>query len=193
MAKLAAAFIAALAVVAFLFCVRQLTDLSTSTFVATAFAFGTSVWATASQGLWQHTPSILFQSLAFWFLLRGLRLGARAVEPAGLFLSAATVARPPNLVTTLIFMLFVLICFRQSLLRLILWALPLSSSYYLQFCDQRLALGLWIPGRSCRHLWFSALGSRSRAVFQLRARLVRLFSILVPRSNRGLDRVDPRA
>ncbi len=123
-AKFAATVIAALTVVAFFFCARELTDLSTTTWATVAFAFGTSVWSTASQGLWQHTPSILFQSLAFWFLLRGQRAGGRALAPAGFFLSLAVVARPTNLVTALIFALYVLIYYRAAVPRFILWTLP---------------------------------------------------------------------
>ncbi len=123
-AKFSAAFLTALTVLSFFFAAGELTDPSTSTLVTVAFAFGSSVWATASQGLWQHTPSILFQSLAFWFILRGIRKGGRALEPAGIFLSLATIARPPNLVTALIFAFFVFIHFRESLLRFLLWALP---------------------------------------------------------------------
>jgi hypothetical protein len=63
-AKLAAALMTAFTLVAFFYVARRMTDLATATFVAIAFAFGTGVWSTASQGLWQHTPSILFQTIA---------------------------------------------------------------------------------------------------------------------------------
>ncbi|MBI4789462.1 MAG: hypothetical protein HY782_20725 [Chloroflexi bacterium] len=123
-AKLAAAVLTALAVLAFFFAARELTDTATSILVAVAFAFGSSVWATASQGLWQHTPSVLFQSIALWFLARGLRRGARAVIPAGLFLSLATIARPPVAVTAFVLTLFVLRHFRAALIPFGLAALP---------------------------------------------------------------------
>ena len=124
-AKVSAAFITALAIVAFFFCARELTDLSTSRLVTIAFAFGSSVWATASQGLWQHTPSILFQALAFWFLLRDTEGGGwKTLAPAGLFLSLATIARPPVLVIALVFSLFVLFYRRNAFLPFVLFALP---------------------------------------------------------------------
>ena len=123
-ARLAAAFITACAVLAFFFAARALTDLGTATLVTIGFAFGSSVWATASAGLWQHTPSILFQSMAFWFLLRGIRDGKQNLAPAGLFLSLATVARQPNFLTAGLATIFVLLYFRKSLLPFILWALP---------------------------------------------------------------------
>jgi hypothetical protein len=93
-AKLAAAFIAATAVLAFFFAARELTDLSSSTFVTVAFAFGSAVWATASKGLWQHTPSILFHSIALWFILRGIRHSADALGPAGASQGLTTSSRP---------------------------------------------------------------------------------------------------
>lgn len=123
-AKLAAAVIAALAVLAFFFAARELADTGTSTLVTVAFAFGTSMWATASQGLWQHTPSVLFQSLALWFIARGLRRGASAVVPAGLYMSFASISRPPVIVIALVLTLYVLLHLRSALVPFILAALP---------------------------------------------------------------------
>ena len=130
-AKLSAMVMAALAVVAFFFCARELTDLSTSVLVSVAFAFGTSAWSTASQGLWQHTPSILFQSLGIWFLLRGKRRGALAAAPAGIFLSLAVVARPPTMVSVAILSLYVLLEYRAAFFRFILWALPPAILFFI--------------------------------------------------------------
>jgi hypothetical protein len=123
-AKFSAAFIVAASVLAFYFCAITLTDAQTSMLVAVAFAFGSAIWSTASQGLWQHTPSVLFQSIAFWFILRGLRQGGNKIAPAGIFFSLATISRPSNILTALIFTLFIFIHFRQSLPRFIIWALP---------------------------------------------------------------------
>lgn len=123
-AKFAAAFITALAVVMFFFCARELADTRTSALVTLAFAFGTSVWSTASQALWQHTPSLLFQLIGIWFVLRGRRYGALAVAPGALFFSAATVARTNNALAALLFTLYVLIEYRAAFGRWILWALP---------------------------------------------------------------------
>lgn len=123
-ARLGAAFMTALAVLAFFFAARELADRETTRFVTLAFAFGTGVWSTASQGLWQHTPSILFQAIAFWFLLRGIRSETNALAPAGMFLTLAFIARPPNIVTLLVFTLLVFWCFRNALIPFVLWALP---------------------------------------------------------------------
>lgn len=129
-AKFSAMLMAALTVVAFFFCARELTDLSTSILTSAAFAFGTSVWSTASQGLWQHTPSILFQSLGIWFLLRGKRAGALAAAPAGIFFSLAVVSRPATIVTVAILSLYVLLEYRAAFVRFILWALPPAFLFF---------------------------------------------------------------
>ena len=123
-AKFAAAFITALAVTMFFFCARELANTRTSALVTIAFAFGTSVWSTASQALWQHTPSLLFQMIGVWFVLRGRKRGALAVAPGALFFSAATVARTNNAVAALLFTLYVFIEYRPALVRWILWAIP---------------------------------------------------------------------
>ena len=38
---------------------------------ALAYGLGTSVWSTASQGLWSHTPTLLGYVLGLWALLAG--------------------------------------------------------------------------------------------------------------------------
>ena len=123
-AKFTAAFITALAVTMFFFCARELTDTRTSVLVTLALAFGTSVWSTASQALWQHTPSLLFQLIGVWFILRGKKRGALAVAPGALFFSAATVVRMNNAVAALLFTLYALIEYRAALGRWMVWAIP---------------------------------------------------------------------
>ncbi len=44
--------------------VRERTNLSIAVVVSLLYAFGTSVWSTSSQGLWQHSTNTLLQSLA---------------------------------------------------------------------------------------------------------------------------------
>ncbi len=122
-ARLAAAILTALAVLAFFFAARQLSDLATSTLVTIAFAFGSGVWTTASQGLWQHTPSILFQSLALFFLARAANHGG-SLAPAGLFLSLATISRPPVVLIALVFALYVLAHHRRDAIPFVVSALP---------------------------------------------------------------------
>ncbi len=122
-ARFVAAVLTALSALAFFFAARQLTDLATSTFVTIAYAFGSAVWTTASQGLWQHTPSILFQSLAFFFIARAVSRG-RSLAPAGLFLSFAVISRPPVVFIALVVAVFVLVHYRRQLIPFVLCALP---------------------------------------------------------------------
>ncbi len=122
-ARLAAGVLTALGALAFFFAARTLTDTSTSVLVTVAFAFGSSVWTTASEGLWQHTPSILFLCIALYFLARAEQ-GTRALAPAGLFLSLATISRPPDLATAMVMTLFVFVHHRRSLIPFIVGALP---------------------------------------------------------------------
>lgn len=69
--------------------------------VAVAFAFGTSLWSTASRALWQHGPSLLALGLALWAVQRLVTGAARPRPPAaaalvGASLAAAYAFRPGN-------------------------------------------------------------------------------------------------
>lgn len=123
-AKFAAAILTALAVVLFFLCARTLSDVNTALPLTLMFGFGTSVWSTASQALWQQTPSIFFQLIGIWFLLRGYRQGAHAAAPAALFFSAATVSRPNDAIPALLFTLFFISQYRAALWHWIAWAIP---------------------------------------------------------------------
>ena len=129
-AKLAAAFITALAVLMFFFCVRELADARTSAALALVFALGTSAFSTASQALWQQTPSLLFQIIGIWFLLRGRRKGAYAVAPAAFFFSAATASRVNDGLAAMLFTAFVLLKYRAAFLRWVLWAIPPALFFF---------------------------------------------------------------
>ncbi len=130
-AKLAAAFVSAVTVLAFFFCARQLAGTSASVLATVAFGFGTSIWSTASQGLWQHTSSVLFQLLAIWFLLRGAN-PRRSAAPAGLFLSLAVISRPTVLAIAAVLGLYLVLYLRRSFWRALLLALPplLLATWY---------------------------------------------------------------
>lgn len=124
LARLPAAFITALAVVMMFYCARELTNLRTSVALAIIFAFGTSVWTTASQALWQHTPGILLLLIGLWFVLRGTRAGAIAVVPGGLFVAAAVAARANNVFAALALTVYVTLKYRRATLAWVLWAVP---------------------------------------------------------------------
>lgn len=82
--------------------------------VALLFAFATGAWSTASRALWQHTPSMLFLSLALFCALR-VR-GAGRVMPLllGLCLGAALVVRPTNAVAVVAFVVWIFVTHRRK-------------------------------------------------------------------------------
>ena len=43
---------------------------TTAVLCTVIYAFGTGVWSTASQGLWQHGPSLLLLNVALWLILK---------------------------------------------------------------------------------------------------------------------------
>jgi len=129
-AKFASAFITALAVLMLFYCARELTDAKSSATLALVFAFGTSAWSTASQALWQQTPSLLLQMIGLWFLLRGRRQGALAVAPGAFFFSAATIARTNDGFAALFFTVFILIAYRSAFWRWVLWAIPPALFFF---------------------------------------------------------------
>lgn len=92
--KLTAAAMTALAVGAFFLTARRRLSDRAAFWAALGFGCGTSMWATASQLLWQHTVVAAAVTVALW-LLTWPGLPRRAVACAGLALSAAVAARPP--------------------------------------------------------------------------------------------------
>lgn len=131
-AKSAAAIITAITLLVFFYTACQMTNLATATWTSVAFAFGTGVWSTASQGLWQHTPSILLQTIALAFLLRGVKRGANAAAPAGIFLALVVITRPPTFVIAATMAIFFLLQFRPAFWKFALWTCPpiLFALYY---------------------------------------------------------------
>jgi hypothetical protein len=64
-----------------------------ASFVCVVYGLGTSIWSTASQGLWTHTPAVLTLSLAIWLQSRGF------AAPSVVAAAIAGVARPVMLLT----------------------------------------------------------------------------------------------
>ena len=97
--KLAASVMAALSAVAVLACVRRMRGQveeggsgrwpgHVALMAALAYALGTSVWSTASQAMWSHTPAVLGYAVALWGLM------AHRGGMAGTAIGLAWVARP---------------------------------------------------------------------------------------------------
>ena len=89
------------------------------------YTLGTPVWSVASQGLWQHGPSLLFITAAFWFLLKN---PPRWIPLAGFFLGMAVFNRPPNALLAAALAIYVWRVYRASFVKFaLLGALPLIS------------------------------------------------------------------
>lgn len=91
--KIAASTIAAAAVAVFYLLLRHRTDPATAFWGAAAFGLASSMWATASQMLWQHGPVVLMLTTALWLLTWPER-PAWTLAGAGFFLSMAVLCRP---------------------------------------------------------------------------------------------------
>lgn len=88
----ASGVVALAAVFFFLAALRRLGTLRGALMAAVVFAFGTSLFSTASRVLWQHGPALLFATIALWLSLRvSTRRGLMVI---GLCLGAAWVCRP---------------------------------------------------------------------------------------------------
>jgi len=113
LAKTTAATVVALSVAfMFLALTRVCTRRETAVMMALVYGFGTHSWSVASQGLWQHGPSLLLLSIAVWLLLSPGRL---CTPLAGLFLGLAVFNRPSNLVFALPLALYMATQRRQML------------------------------------------------------------------------------
>ncbi len=80
-----------------------------------AYAFGTTVFSTASRAMWQHSPSVLFLALLLLALTR-LHNGKHWYVLAGVFVAAAYTVRPTNSVSVLLVTLFILYKHRDAAL-----------------------------------------------------------------------------
>ena len=87
--------------------------------VALVYAFSTGAWSTGSRALWQHTPSMLFLSLALLAALRIDRHRAWSVA-LGMSLAAGYAVRPTDAVAVACFIVWLLVTRRRELLRVAL-------------------------------------------------------------------------
>ncbi|HEX4123747.1 MAG TPA: hypothetical protein VHY37_03410 [Tepidisphaeraceae bacterium] len=75
------------------------------------FAFGTEVWGTLTEGMWQHGPSILLLSAAMMILLRRWRWG---IPLAGVLLGLAVWNRPTNVLLVAPIALYAAFAYRRQ-------------------------------------------------------------------------------
>lgn len=129
-----------------------------------AYAFGTSVWATSSQQIWEHAPSHLFVALGTFLLTRP----ARSAAFAGLAFGLAVVVRPTEAVVTAF---GALVAWRGGiLLRYLAWGAPAAALLFVYtyavfgtirptYPDNQLPWTFPPPG------WLGLLISPSRGLF----------------------------
>jgi hypothetical protein len=94
-AKLAAALLSAGAVATTWLACRRLASPGSALVLAGAVAFGTPLWSSTSQALWQHAPNTLFLALGALALLEARERWLHAAL-AGLAFAAATACRPTS-------------------------------------------------------------------------------------------------
>lgn len=91
--KIVASFIAALSAVLLYLTIRRRTGDDIAAWTALTFGLASSMWATASQLLWQHGPAVLSIVSALWFFTWPTRRAWTFVA-AGAALALAMTARP---------------------------------------------------------------------------------------------------
>ncbi|MBU1110535.1 hypothetical protein KKB83_02880 [Patescibacteria group bacterium] len=96
--------------------------------VALVFAFCTSMWSTASRGLWQHGPSVLMLALALYLLLAGKK-NPKLVPLAALPLACAFIIRPTNIVSIIVLSFYVLRFHRRAVFKYLLLALLVAAPF----------------------------------------------------------------
>lgn len=97
-----------------------------ATVVALAYAFGTCVFSTSSQGLWQHGPNELFLAVGICFLVRGQgRQGAMAA--AGAAFGMATICRPTSALVAASVGVYLLFADRRGLAAYVAAGLPFAG------------------------------------------------------------------
>ena len=112
--QIAAAIVAACAAGIVYLVVSSRLDTRRALLLTFVFAFGTSMFSTASRALWQHGLSVLCLSAALWILLRPEHSGSRLLM-AGALLGISFVVRPTNSISIFILTIYVLLNRRDRL------------------------------------------------------------------------------
>ena len=90
-----------------------------STFI---FAFGTSIWSTATRALWQHGPLVLMLVIAMLLLVRARRR-PELIQYLSLPLAIAYVIRPTAIVPIAMLSIYVLLMHRRWFVKYVGWSL----------------------------------------------------------------------
>ncbi|HEY5984218.1 MAG TPA: hypothetical protein VIU38_12175 [Anaerolineales bacterium] len=126
--KLVASAIVAFAAVLMYLVARQFGSRASSLLIAFIFAFGTSMWSTASRALWQHGPSVLLALVALYLTL-AVPGRAWSIFTAGLVLAFAYLVRPTNSLSFAFFGLYYLLNQRRRFWAFLLGGLVVLVPY----------------------------------------------------------------
>lgn len=85
------------------------------------YAFGTSTYSVSSRGLWQHTTSQFWISMAVLFLLVGFK-NKKVVPWVGLVLGLAVITRPTNIILALVLTPYIYLNYKKYFLKFVLLA-----------------------------------------------------------------------
>jgi hypothetical protein len=123
---LCGAFFGALAVWLQYRIARLLADGRTAVWYALLFAFGTAEWSTASRNLMQHGLSVALLSAAIYIVVDGRRIAYASIP-----LALAFTVRPSNAIAAAVFTVFIVVHYREHLMRFIGWAFPIAAVFFL--------------------------------------------------------------
>src|SRR5437667_254457 len=135
---LLAAIFGALAGVGFFWIVAvRFNDRALAMLSTLVFCLCTSMWSTATRGLWQHGPLVLVW-LVVMVLLRAAQSRPGAIQYLGLPLAMAFIIRLMSAVGILVLSMYVYAFYRRWFLRYLAWSLPLALPWF--------ALNLFVYG-----------------------------------------------
>lgn len=112
---------------AFLFlALRASLPASYSCLLALAYALGTCVFSTSSQGMWQHSATAFFACLGLWLLTR-VRESPRSAYALGVCMAMATLSRPTLGFIAIALAVQFLLTDRRAFLRYAVAGLPFAA------------------------------------------------------------------
>lgn len=141
--RVAAAAMAALSVALIFVALTELVRVPSALAIAAVYAFGTSLWSTASQALWQHGPAALALAAASLMLVR--EPTGRRLTAAGAWLALAVLVRAPMVTFAFAGFAFVLRQHPRYLVRFLI--VPITGGIALLWYNSTLA-GLFVGGFS---------------------------------------------
>jgi hypothetical protein len=146
----ASAFVAGTAVVLY-WVAREALPAGGASALALLFAFGTSAWSVGSRALWQHSPSMLLNSIVLLCLIL-LERWRGAAALAGFAMALAYYVRPTNVVPAAVFGIYLVLLGRRHALEAIAGAIPVVAAFtwiYLGMYGMPLA-PYFLPGKMLR-------------------------------------------